>query len=118
MPVYSSASSTFSNTVNSSIRLKLWKMKPIFPRRSAFSFASLQPATLRPSNQYSPDVGTSSSPRTDSSVDLPQPDGPVMATYSPAAISRSMRSRAVVRTSPAVWILLTPDSRSMSFFRG
>src|SRR5471032_321789 len=36
-----------------------------------------------------------------------------MATYSPASISRSMRSSAVVCTVPATWILLTPTSLSM-----
>ncbi len=35
------------------------------------------------SAMYSPSVGESSKPRIDSSVDLPQPDGPAMEMYSP-----------------------------------
>jgi hypothetical protein len=40
--------------------------------------------------------GLSSMPITFSKVDLPQPDGPMMATNSPSAISRSIPSSAVV----------------------
>ena len=36
-----------------------------------------------------------------SSVDLPQPDGPMSETNSPRAMSRSMPDRAVVTTAPS-----------------
>ena len=37
---------------------------------------------------YAPSVGESSRPRIESSVDLPQPEGPAMETYSPWLMSR------------------------------
>ncbi len=77
------------------------------PRRRCVSRVSLQPATFAPSNQYSPSLGASSRPRMPSSVDLPQPEGPVTARYSPASMSRSMRSSAVVSTSPLRCSLLS-----------
>jgi hypothetical protein len=112
--VYSSASSTFSCTDNSSMRLKLWKMKPMRPRRSSSSFSSRKPATFWPSNQYSPPSGVSSMPRIDSSVVLPHPDGPMTATYSPASISRLTRSSAVVMTSPPVNFLVVLTNLSIA----
>ena len=42
-----------------------------------------------------PDDGESSRPRIESSVDLPQPDGPAIATYSPFWISRWMPRQGV-----------------------
>mmetsp|Transcript_81479 Transcript_81479/g.226606 ORF Transcript_81479/g.226606 Transcript_81479/m.226606 type:complete len:188 (-) Transcript_81479:91-654(-) len=103
---YSSARPMFSATVRSSIRLKLWNTKPMRPRRRVLSRRSLQPATFWPSNQYSPALGASSRPRRPSSVDLPQPEGPVMARYSPASMSRSRRSSAVVSMSPLRKVLV------------
>ena len=41
-----------------------------------------------PLSRYLPPVGVSSRPRMESSVDLPQPEGPDMARYSPRAIVR------------------------------
>ena len=46
-----------------------------------------------------PEVGESSRPRIDSSVDLPQPDGPEMATYSPRRSVRWIPDSAWVSTS-------------------
>src|SRR5262245_47776163 len=74
-------------------------MKPICRLRTcARAFAS-SVVTSRPSSKYSPTVGESSRPRIDSSVDLPQPDGPEMAMYSPRSIFRFTSSSACVRTS-------------------
>ena len=42
-----------------------------------------------------PSLGESSSPRIESSVVLPQPDGPAIATYSPCRISRWMSGQRV-----------------------
>ena len=44
-------SSTFSYTVSSSIKLKLWKMKPIFPFRRAVSWFSFILSTRFPSKR-------------------------------------------------------------------
>ncbi len=51
------------------------------------------------SSRYLPAVGLSSSPRIDSSVVLPHPDGPAIDTNSPVAICRLMLDSAWVSTS-------------------
>ena len=96
------------------MRLKLWKMKPMRPRRSSLSWSSRKPATFFPSNQYSPPSGVSSMPMIDSSVVLPQPEGPMTATYSPAWISRLMLLSAVVMTSPPMNFLVVLTNLSMA----
>ena len=90
-----SGSSTFSKTVRSPIRLKLWKMKPISRLRTRARSDAGSSATGRPFSRYDPSVGESSRPRIDSSVDLPQPDGPAIETYSPLPISTSMLDKRV-----------------------
>src|SRR4026208_1431349 len=62
---------------------------------------------------YLPSVGVSSRPRIDNSVDLPQPDGPAIDTYSPLLISMLTLSRAWVSTSSVKNTLFTP-SRTIS----
>ena len=47
-----------------------------------------------------PDVGSSSPETMRSSVDLPQPDGPTMATNSPSAMVKAISSRALHRPVP------------------
>ena len=106
-----SGSSTFSNTVRSPIRLKLWKMKPISRLRTRARCDIGSSATSWPFSQYLPSDGESSRPRIDSSVDLPQPDGPEMATYSPCLISMWMPERACVSTSSVKNTFLMPSSR-------
>ena len=58
-------------------------MKPISRLRTRACSAGGRPATSAPLRKYFPSVDEFSSPITDSSVDLPQPDGPLMETYSP-----------------------------------
>ena len=96
---YSRASSIFSATVSSSIRLKLWKIKPMFCLRIELRCDSEYGATSSSKNQYWPSDGLSSMPMTFSNVDLPQPDGPMIATKSPCAISRLTPFSATVSTS-------------------
>ena len=62
---------------------------------------SRPPATILPS------VGRSSPPIRDSSVDLPQPDGPMIATNSPGAMLNDTPRRAVTATSPMRWTRTT-----------
>ena len=50
--------------------------------------ASSRLATGVPSSRYSPSVGRSRQPRMASSVDLPEPEGPITASDSPSATSR------------------------------
>ena len=56
-----------------------------------------------PSSRYSPDVGRSSSPMTFISVLLPEPEGPRIATNSPAPIRSDTRSSAFTGGSPGFW---------------
>jgi hypothetical protein len=88
MPRYVNGSSTFSYTVKSPMRLKLWKMNPISRLRTRARSESGRSATDLPLRMYFPSVGESRRPRIDSNVDFPQPDGPAIAMYSPLLISR------------------------------
>src|SRR6266404_7429135 len=56
-----------------------------------------------------PSVGESSSPRMDSSVDLPQPEGPAIEMYVPFLISRWISSSACVSTSSVKKTFFTPS---------
>ncbi len=56
-----------------------------------------------------PSLGVSSRPRMASSVDLPQPDGPEIDTYSPFLMSRWIPARAWVSTSSVRNTLVTPS---------
>src|SRR3954447_1983428 len=65
-----------------------------------------------------PDVGWIRSPMIRSSVDLPQPDGPISETNSPGSISRSISCSAVVSSKRFVTSLIAttvmavcPDDR-------
>src|SRR6202035_3327397 len=44
------------------------------------------------------------------SVDLPEPDGPTMATITPRCSVRSMSFRTSMRRPPTAWLLQTPSS--------
>src|SRR6266481_1813789 len=56
-----------------------------------------------------PSVGESSRPRMDSSVDLPQPEGPAIEMYVPFLISRWISSSACVSTSSVKKTFFTPS---------
>src|SRR5450432_2903731 len=60
-------------------------MKPIFSARTRFNSALEILATFSPSSQISPEVGRSRQPIRLTSVDLPEPDGPMIAIHSPGA---------------------------------
>ncbi len=81
------------------MRLNAWKMKPISRLRMRARSESERFATGVPFRMYSPSVGESSRPRMESSVDLPQPDGPAIEMYSPFLMSRWMPESACVSTS-------------------
>ena len=70
-------------------RLNCWNTKPIRRlRMSARSISSSSP-TSSPARRYEPRLSVSRQPRMFISVDLPEPDGPMTATYSPGSIRRS-----------------------------
>ena len=70
----------------SSSRLKNWKIMPTCRRRNRAAAVSLSLSTRSPPTQTAPAVGRSSAAMRLSSVDLPLPDCPMMATASPGAI--------------------------------
>jgi hypothetical protein len=75
-------------------KLKVWKTKPISRFRTAASALSLSRETSWPLSQYSPAVGVSRQPIRFISVDFPDPDGPMIATYSFGWMSRDTPRRA------------------------
>src|SRR5690606_35858036 len=56
--------------------------------------------TSLPFSQYSPSSGESRQPIRFISVDLPDPDGPMIATYSPFSIDRSTPRSAWISSPP------------------
>src|SRR5215471_4042122 len=85
-------------------------MKPISRLRTRARSDGGKSATGRPFSVYSPLDGVSSRPRIESSVDLPQPDGPAIDTYSPRPIVMSIAASAWVSTSSVRKTLLTPSN--------
>ena len=85
-PAMTAGSVTFSSTLMPSSRLKNWKTMPMWraPHDRASS-SSLLPMSDSPASDDSPSVGVSSPATRLSSVDFPQPDGPITATNSPGA---------------------------------
>src|SRR4051794_40949276 len=85
-------------------------MNPISRLRMRARSACGRLATSRPLSKYSPRVGESSRPRIESSVDLPQPEGPAMDTYCPRSIVSEMFDSACVSTSSVTKTLVMPFS--------
>jgi len=83
-----SGSSTLWSALARGNRLKVWKTNPISLFRIRASSSSSRSETFWPFSQYSPDVGVSRQPIRFMSVDLPDPDGPMTATYSFLRICR------------------------------
>src|SRR2546422_5036592 len=75
-------------------------MKPTFSARTRLRPALEMLATFSPSSQISPDVGRSRQPIRFTNVDLPDPEGPMIASHSPDSTCRETLSSARM-TSPA-----------------
>src|ERR1041384_7878325 len=86
-------------------------MKPICRLRMRARSLAVRLATDSLARMYSPSEGVSSRPRMESSVVLPHPDGPSIATYSPGWISMWMSWSACVSTSFVYKPFLMPDMR-------
>jgi len=91
---------TFSSAENSGNRKWNWNTKPSVDNLVSARSASSMCAVARPRMRTSPVVGRSSIPSRESSDDLPDPDGPVMAMNSLSLMSRSMLRTSVVGTTP------------------
>ena len=83
-------------------RLNVWKTKPISRLRTAASSSSFISETTLPRSTYLPFDGVSRHPMRFISVDLPEPDGPMTATYSPFWISKLTPRRAWISSAP-IW---------------
>src|SRR5205823_3009243 len=87
-----------------------WKMKPSFWLRMRARARAESVATSSPSSQYRPPLGESRHPRMCISVDLPEPDGPVIETNSPAPMLQSTPRNACTAFSPESYVLVTFSS--------
>jgi len=91
----------FSSAVSTGIRLKNWKMKPSLSRRSLVRSPSSRPEISVPSSCTVPEVGRSRPARMCMSVDLPEPDGPMIALKRPRSKETDTPSRASTAASPS-----------------
>ena len=71
-------------------KLKCWNTIPIW-RRTA-SMSTLGSVMTVPSKVMVPEVGSSSKFRQRRKVDLPEPEGPMMTTFSPSRMCSEMLS--------------------------
>ena len=90
----------FSAAVRVGTRLKDWKMKPMRSRRRRVSRRWFMEETMSPSSMISPEVIESRPARQCMSVDLPEPDGPMMAVKRARAMSTLTESSAVTAPDP------------------
>ncbi|CAK7259606.1 conserved protein of unknown function (plasmid) [Shinella sp. WSC3-e] len=87
MPWISSGKATFASTVRCGSRAKCWKTMPIWWRRISIIRASLAASRFSPLKRMSPEVGSMRRERQRTSVDLPEPDRPMMTKISPSRTS-------------------------------
>jgi len=90
---------TFSTTLSNGTRLNDWNTNPVRSRRSRVASSSDSRPIGAPSSSTSPLVGRSSPPSSWSNVLLPDPDGPISATNSPASTCR-LTPRTASTVSP------------------
>jgi hypothetical protein len=98
-PAIDSGNRMFSSALSTGSRLKVWKMKPTRSRRSCVSLRSSRSVSSTPSNFTEPEVGRSRPARMCISVDLPEPDGPMIAAKRPLGKSTLTSASA----STAAW---------------
>ena len=82
-PWSSSGTWTFSSAVSVGMSWKLWKTKPTFSPRSRARASSVRAVRSAPSRSTEPALGVSRPASRPSSVVLPLPDGPTIATKAP-----------------------------------
>ena len=102
-PAIESGSVMFSSAVSIGRRLKNWKTKPMWRRRSFVRSESSSVVISVPAISTEPEVGLSSPARMCISVDLPDPDGPMTAVSRPRGTStETPRSASTARLAFAV----------------
>ena len=105
-PAIVSGSVMFSSAVSTGSRLKAWKMKPIFSRRRSVRRLSSSVVISTSSIVTEPEVGRSRPARQCIRVDLPDPDGPMIALYWPRMKLTVTPSRACTAVSPCAEVLV------------
>ena len=91
----------FSSADRVGTRLKDWKTKPIWVRRSTVSCLSFSRDSSVSPMKTDPEVAVSSAAQQCMRVDLPEPEGPMTAVNSPARMSSETPSRARTSASPS-----------------
>ncbi len=99
-PASSSGRVMFSAAVMVGTRLNDWNTKPTWSRRSLVSCWSLRVLRSASPMYAFPEVRVSRPAAQCSSVDFPDPDGPMMAVYRPAMNSTVTASSARTSTCP------------------
>ena len=90
----------FSSAFSVGIRLKDWNTKPTWSRRTWVSCLSFSSVRSVPAMKALPDVRSSRPATQCMSVDLPEPDGPMIAVKRPRWKSTVTPSRARTSVSP------------------
>src|SRR5579883_1227465 len=103
-PARSSGRVMFSRALSVASRLKDWKTKPIRSRRSVVSCLSPSEPSSTPSTHTRPEVSRSSPARQCMRVDLPEPEGPMIAVNFPAGMPTVTSSRARTAVSPEPYV--------------
>ncbi len=120
-PAYRRPSATLSTARTPDARWNCWKTNPIRPARSADSPGRTAARRRTRRSGPGPEVGRSRVPRMFSIVDLPEPDGPTIATSSPGSIRSDTPARAatppaytfVTSVSSITWAPPRPGPRMM-----
>src|ERR1700694_2892655 len=111
-PAIASGSTMLSAAESVGTRLYAWKMKPTLSRRSDLSCFSLRvPSSVSPM-MILPDVTESSPARQCSRVDLPDPDGPMIAVNWLRLKSTLIPFKAVTAASPLPYTLTASTARA------
>jgi hypothetical protein len=97
----SSGNVMFSRAVSVGSRLNDWKMNPTRLRRSRVSSRSLSPLSGVWPMYTRPEVGLSNPARQCIRVDLPDPEGPMIAVSRPGSTATLTWSKATTRVSPS-----------------
>ena len=99
-PAMSIGSVMFSIALRVGTRLNAWKMKPRLSRRSRVSRLSSRADRSTSPMNTEPEVAVSSPAMQCISVDLPDPDGPMIAVNWPRSNAHDTASSATTRVSP------------------
>ena len=90
----------FSEAESVGTRLNDWKMKPMRSRRRRVRRRWLMEETMSPSSMISPEVTESRPARQCMRVDLPEPEGPMIAVKRARAMSTLTASSALTAPEP------------------